>query len=162
MNDLAKDWDVKTSTFDTLIGTDKHQIADHIPRGAMLQLIATKTGYSLDYLLAMSDQEFREQSRTTAQLEDDVATHIKRALDDAVSPVNAMGLDRGEAWHVRGDRVLRLAVAYALWQAGMIQGIDVDPYTYVYIATGPVTARIAELANDAAERPKRTQSKKRI
>lgn len=116
INQLAKEWRMSAATLDTLVGSDKVAIAANIPRGATLQLIAQKTRRSLDWLLALSDREFIDQSRSAADLQDDVAAHVKRAIDEQLGPPPSQ-LGEREEWVVIGRNALQLAVDQALLQA---------------------------------------------
>lgn len=119
LNEVAKELGVHSVTLDTLVGSERRPIAANIPRGATLQLIGQATGYSLDYLLGFDVPEYREQSRTIAELERDVAAHVKRAIDGQLGPPPSIIGER-EEWYVLGGPALQMAVDHSLLQARAI------------------------------------------
>lgn len=129
-----------SATLDTLVGSGVRPAAANIPRGTTLQTIAAKTGRSLDWLLGFDVPEFRGQTRSIADLADDVAAHVKRAIYTQLGPPESIMGER-EEWLVVGHNALQLAVDQALLQAKESQE--------------PTVRRVAVLARMVRDEPLR-------
>ncbi|MBA3340455.1 MAG: helix-turn-helix transcriptional regulator [Gemmatimonadaceae bacterium] len=116
LNQVAKELDIPRATLDTHVGSSRRPIAANIPRGSTLQAIARKTGYSLDYLFGFDVPELRDQTRTVAALDEDIAAHVKRAIVAQIGPPQTMLGERHE-WVVVGRYALQWVVDHAIEQA---------------------------------------------